>query len=439
MLLYWRVLLLIFFVLPCACLQAAEAGAGSEDFRKGVVLFQNGDLDAAKIRFESAIEAGLTSPSLFYNLGVTCYRLQEYQAAEAAFRSLLDGPNAALARYNLGLVALGQNDPELARAWFEKALESDAPDKIATLSRAQLAKLDAGAQVSVRQTTAQGYLSLSGGYDSNIAGLPEDTASSEGGGFIEALATGTVEWPSSKDAHLALGVAAYARDYPSESDYDSQVLQGQVAWSEPHSHGERGAILLLTKSWFGSRPFETRYGAEAFYRWRPCSLLAADQCGLSLAAAAVNGGASFDAYDGQWYRARFKARKYYGAWRLDGEYTLEVNDRRDLRTVDEVVSVSPYHHTLELASRYRWQSGLELGAVGSIRHSRYQGVNQVVPSAGESGRREDNRLEIGLLAEQSLDSRWLVRGEWLVRENGSSLSQYDYWRQTVVLTLEGVF
>jgi hypothetical protein len=62
-----------------------------------------------------------------------------------------------------------------------------------------------------------------------------------------------------------------------------------------------------------------------------------------------------------------------------------------------------------------------------------------VSGEGESGRRTDNRLEIGLLAEKSLDSLWLVRGEWLVRDNISSLSQYDYQRQTLMFTLEGTF
>jgi hypothetical protein len=440
LLVFWRALSLILLLMPTVILQAAETEAGMEDFRAGVEAFEAGDLDAAKQRFQRAVDAGLRSPSLFYNLGVVCYQLGDYVAAESAFRSLLDGSNGALARYNLGLVALAREAPVEARRWFEQASAESSPDKIRTLARAQLNKLAGGVLLSASEPLVRGYLGISGGYDSNIAGLPEDTASSEGGGFLEALAAGTYERPVGTRSRLSLDAAAYSREHPSDDEYDTQVLQGRIAWSEALAAGERGALVSLVKSWFDSQSLETRYGIEGFYRWRECSLpVAPDQCGLSLAAATVNGGSGFEAYDGQWYRARFHARKYLGPWRLDGEYSLEINDRRDLRTADEFVSVSPTHHTLEIAGRYRWQPDLALGTTGSVRHSRYRDAHQLVNAAGESGLREDNRLEIGLLAEKSLDHLWLVRGEWLVRDNRSSLSQYDYQRQTLMLTLEGAF
>ncbi|MHA7927032.1 MAG: tetratricopeptide repeat protein [Marinobacter sp.] len=440
MLVFWRALPLFLLLVPTMSLQAAETETGMEDFRAGVEAFEAGDLNASKQRFQSAVDAGLSSPSLFYNLGVVCYQLGDYVAAESAFRALLDDSDGALARYNLGLVALARDEPVEARHWFEQASAESAPDKIRALARAQLNKLAGGVPPSASEPSIRGYLGISGGYDSNIAGLPEDTASSEGGGFLEALAAGTYERPVGTRSRIALDVAAYSREHPSNHEYDTEVLQGRIGWSETLTEGERGALVSLVKSWFDSESLETRSGIEGFYRWRQCSLPAApDQCGISLAAATVNGGSGFEAYDGQWYRVRLHALKYLGSWRLDGEYSLEINDRRDLQTADEFVSVSPTHHTLEVAGRYRWQPDLALGTTGSVRHSRYQDDHQLVTAAGESGRREDNRLEIGLLAEKSLDSRWLVRGEWLVRDNRSSLSQYDYQRQTLMLTLEGAF
>ncbi|MDY6840611.1 MAG: hypothetical protein SV429_03750 [Pseudomonadota bacterium] len=440
MLVFWRVLSLTLLLMPTVILQAAETDAGMESFRAGVEAFEAGDPGAAKERFQSAVAAGLASPSLFYNLGVVCYQLADYVAAESAFRVLLDGPHGALARYNLGLVALAGEKPVEARHWFEQASADSAPDKIRALARAQMSKLDGGVPPSASQPSIHGYLGISGGYDSNIAGLPEDTASSEGGGFLETLAAGTYERPVGIRSRIAFDGAAYSRQHPSDGEYDTQVLQGRIAWSETLAGGERGALVSLEKSWFDSQSFETRYGIEGFYRWRQCSLpVAPDRCSVALAAATVNGGSGFEVYDGQWYRARLRARKHLGSWRFDGEYTLEINDRRDLSTADEFLSVSPVRQTLELAGRYRWHPDLALGTTGSVRHSRYEDAHRLVTSAGESGRREDNRLEIGLLAEKSLNSRWLIRGEWLVRDNRSSLSQYDYQRQTMMLTLEGAF
>lgn len=411
-----------------------------EQFRAGIQSFENGNLKAARAQFESAVAAGLTSSSLFYNLGVTCYQLGDYPAAEAAFRKLLDGQNSYLARYNLGLVALESGDSGAAKGWFEQSAGEGAPEKIRALSLAQLDKLGGEIAPPHYLGTRQAYLAVSGGYDSNIAGLPEDAASSEGGVFLEALAAGTLEIPARGRSRLVAEVAAYGREYPSEESYNTRVLQGQGGWSDTFDAGERGAAVSVAQSWFGSEPLERRYGIEGYYRWRKCALVGSpDQCGVTLGAATVDGGSGFEAYDGQWYRARAQAQKYYGRWRLDGQYTLEINDRRDLRTANEFISVSPTHHTFEVKARYRWQPDLVIGAVGSIRHSRYQDAHVVVVSAGESGRREDNRLEIGVLAEQALDSRWLVRGEWLVRDNSSSLAQYGYKRQTILLTLEGAF
>ena len=440
MLVFWRVLALSLLLMPSVSLHAAETKAGMDDFRDGVEAFEAGDLGAAKERFQSAAAAGLSSPSLFYNLGVTCYQLGDYPEAESAFRALLGGSNGALARYNLGLVALARGDSVNARYWFGQALAASKNEKIRSLASTQLEKLESNVRPPGSEPSMAGYLGITGGYDSNIAGLPGDAASSEAGGFLEALAAGTYERAVGTRSRVAFDAVAYSREHPSADEYDSQVLQGRVAWSESGTESRRGVLLSLTKSWFDSDALETRYGIEGFYRWSACSLLiATDQCGVSLAAATVKGGAGFEAYDGQRYQARVHARKSLGSVTLDGEYALEINNRRDLRTVDEFVSVSPTRHTLEFAGRYRWRPDLTLGATGSVRHSRYQDAHQLVTTVLESGRREDNRLEIGLLAENALDNYWLVRGEWLVQDNRSSLSQYDYRRQTLMLTLEGAF
>ncbi|WP_273206892.1 tetratricopeptide repeat protein [Marinobacter subterrani] len=440
MLAHWLALSLSVLLVAPLGLQAAETDAGMEQLQDGIQSFESGNLQAARAHFENAIAAGLTSPSLFYNLGVTCYQLGDYAAAETAFRALLDGSSGFLARYNLGLVALERGDSRAARGWFEQSAADGSPDKIRALALAQLRKLGEAGQQSGRRTERRAYLALSGGYDSNIAGLPEASASSEGGIFLDALAAGTLEHPAGARSRFALEVAAYARKYPSEGNYDTRVLQGRAGWTETLVDGERGAVVSVVQSWFDSRSLERRYGVEGFYRWNRCPLPGnPDQCDVSLSAGTVNGGPGYAAYDGQWYRARLHALRYYRSWRFDGEYTLDINDRRDLRTAEEFISVSPYRHTLEVAARYRWRPDIVVGALGSVRHSRYQSPHVVLASAGESGRREDSRVEIGLLAEQSLNARWLVRGEWRVRDNSSSLAQYGYTRQTVMVTLEGAF
>ncbi|MBC7183417.1 MAG: tetratricopeptide repeat protein, partial [Marinobacter sp.] len=215
MLVYWLVLFLSLLLVAPAGLEADETDTGMEQFRAGIQSFEDGNLRAARAQFESAVAAGLTSPSLFYNLGVTCYQLGDYPAAEAAFRKLLDGQNGYLARYNLGLVALERGDPDAAKSWFEQSAGHGAPEKIRALSLSQLDKLGEASALPGNSEGRRAYLAVSGGYDSNIAGLPEATASSEGGVFLDALAAGTLEVSGNGSSRFVTEVAAYVREYPS--------------------------------------------------------------------------------------------------------------------------------------------------------------------------------------------------------------------------------
>lgn len=442
MLVHW-IALLVWFALSVP--QSVHANtvegreAGTELFRDGVQAFQSGDPQAARDRFERAIAAGFSSPSLFYNLGVACYQLGDFPAAASAFKKLLAGPDDALARYNLGLVALAQKDHEKARLWFAQVAQGDTPDKLRTLATRQLASLREPGPASRMFPETRGYLALSGGYDSNIAGLPDASATSEGGTFMDVLASGSYSVPAGRQSRLSLDAAAYTRKYPSDSDYDGTVVQGRAGWAQSHGSGEHGARVFVSQSWFAGERLERRLGVEGYHGWDGCPLpVPADWCGAALAAASVSGGGGFEAYDGQWYRLRLEANRRVGQWRFEGDYQLEINNRRDLRTAGHVISVSPVHHGLDLAALYAVRPGLAIGALGAYRHSRYQDAHTVAPSAGESGRRQDNRLEAGMLLERALNNSWLLRAEWRLLENQSSLAQYEYQRQTLMVTLEGV-
>lgn len=439
MLVRWIALLLCFCLSIPQVLHGAEREAGRDLFLKGVQQYQNGNPAAARRLFEQASAAGLSSSSLFYNLGVTCYQLGDFDAAASAFRHLLSGPDDGLARYNLGLVELARDNPEAARRWFEQSATSEgAPEKLRVLSQKQLARLGEPQANPMRGPDKRGYLAVSAGYDSNIAGLPDASASSEGGFFSEGLAAGSLAFHAGARSLLTLDAAAFARSHPSQDNYDSRVLQGRLGWSEYLDSGELGARFVLAQSWFDGERFERRLGIEGFRDWDSCPLLQAiDQCGVLVSAANVTGGPDFTAYDGQTYRLRLEALRYVGRWRFEGDYELEMDRRRDMQNANGFISVSPTRHGLEMSALYTVQPGLNAGALGSFRHSRYANPHRLAASLGESGTRRDNRFEAGVVLERSLDAWWLVRAEWRVLDNQSSLAQYDYRRQTLMVTLEG--
>ncbi|WP_372986613.1 tetratricopeptide repeat protein [Marinobacter sp.] len=430
---------LLFASVPSLAQDPSGESPAQADFRKGVDLFQQGDLKAARQRLEAARAAGLDSMTLHYNLGVVYYRLGQLDAAEESFARLLSSPHETLARYNLGLIALARNDEPVARDYFLSVIESDGPDKLQDLARARL--VETGVQVPVSgQRPRRLYLAASGGYDSNIAGLPETATTREGGLFLDAVVAGSVRVRGDKNTGWDLEAAFFGRDYPDDDDYNTRFLQGKLAWSEQGSGLSRQLGAVLSQSWFGADAFETRYGVEGLMAWTQCPVaLPVDGCDMSLAAARVDGGSSFEAYDGQWYRLRARAARRIGAWKLEGKYLWELNDRSDLASGSQFVSVSPQHHAIEAVARYSVQADMVLGAMGGFRYSRYQDSHRLLE--GEAvvvERRTDRRWETGTFAEYGLSRSWLLRGEWLFRDNSSAIDSYSYQRHTFMVTLEGV-
>ncbi|AOY90271.1 hypothetical protein BKP64_12650 [Marinobacter salinus] len=419
---------------------ATERASPADVVALGVERFQSGDLEEARKVFEAARAGGIETVSLNYNLGVVYYRLGQYSAAEASFRKLLSTDHRILASYNLGLVALATGNRASARDWFLEVSAPASPEKLRRLALIQLETLSA--EPGSRWPAAGiGYLALSAGYDSNIAGLPESVTSSQGGAFVDALAAGSIDLSVLEGGRLALEGAAYARQYPSKNSYNTELMEGKLAWSRNLDASSIGGALTLSQSWFDSDEFERRFGIEGGRRWQTCpGQFMFTDCSLSLAFAQVTGGSEFESYDGQFYRLGLSAVRRSGDWRLRGQYSWEVNDRRDLQAGDQFVSVSPEHHKVELTGSYDLRPAVTAGWIGSFRYSRYRDSHVLlVDGALVTERRTDKRVEAGLFLESRLDERWLLRVEWTVLDNVSGISRYSYRRHMLMGTLEGVF
>ncbi|MCK7549103.1 tetratricopeptide repeat protein [Marinobacter koreensis] len=430
---------LILALSPCLEAKASSESSATDLFRQGVLLFNQGRLAEARDVLEQAREAGLNSNTLHYNLGVLYYRLSDYDAAERSFKKLLPTHDGALARYNLGLVALAREQRALARSYFQTvALEADS-DKLQRLARIKLAELG-GAIPPDAAPKYQSYLSVSGGYDSNIAGLPEAALSRDGGTFLEAVVAGGTRLSQGRSGIWNLQGVYLGRQFPSHSEYDADMLQGRLSWSSPWANRTLHGSLLVSQSWFGQDPFETRYGAEGSVVNQGCFGGVMDDCEAGIAVARVLASDPFEAYDGHWYRVRVGAERRIEDWTLEGKYQWEVNDRKDLSVGSQFVSVSPHHHSLDAVLKYRVRSDLALGAQGGFRFSRYEDPHRLLQDGVlVEERRIDRRWDLGGFVEKALDRQWRIRGEWQYRDTASSIERYTYQRHTVMVTLEGSF
>ncbi|AMQ89795.1 tetratricopeptide repeat protein [Marinobacter sp. LQ44] len=409
----------------------------------GIEQFQQGDYPAARQQFEVARELGYDSPALTYNLAVTYYKTGDYPAAEALFSRLLEGQNQALARYNLGLVALADGRLAVAERWFQESASEDAPETIRELAQRQLAKLaeDAPSDLSSMKSMAQGYLATGLGYDSNVAGVPDDSPSDRGSFFAELVAAGTLIQPVNDDWRVVWDGVIYGQDYTRSRADDTSVLQARAAALRRFDQWELGLRAGASRAWLGNDELETRAGLSLFGRSGVCPLsdwLAG--CSWSVSADQVNGGPDYDAYDGQWYQFEARAEQNFDWLLVEGFYRWQRNHRKDFQQDEFFASVSPVHHELGVEAIYPVGPALSVGAEVAVRHSRYDDPHQWFEQGTLiTQRRRDVRREFGLMAEYAISRQWLVRNQWLYRNQDSRIDRYDYRRHTYTVSLEGIF
>ena len=409
----------------------------------GIEQFQQGDYPAARQHFEAARELGYDSPALTYNLAVTYYKTGDYPAAEALFSRLLQGPNQALARYNLGLVALADGRTAVAERWFRESASPEAPETIRELAQRQLAKLaeDDPPGFPSKKPVAQGFLATGLGYDSNVAGVPDDSPSDRGSFFAELVAAGTLSQPVSEHWRVVWDGVIYGQDYTRGGADDTSVLQARAAGVRRFYQWELGMRAGVSRAWLGNDELETRVGVSLFGRSAGCPLsdwLAG--CSWSVSADQVNGGPDYAAYDGQWYQFEARAEQDFNVLLVEGFYRWQRNNREDFQQDEFFASVSPVHHELGVEALYPVGPELTIGAEVAVRHSRYDDPHQWLDQGSLiTQRRQDVRREFGLMAEYAISRHWLVRNQWLFRDQNSRIDRYDYRRHTYTVSLEGVF
>ncbi|OEY66372.1 outer membrane beta-barrel protein [Marinobacter sp. X15-166B] len=415
-------------------LSAAEAAATGADtrpvFAAGIKAFQAGDLQQARRHLEAARAQGMTSRALTYNLGVVYYRLADYDNARRMFRQLEHTSNHTLAVYNLGLIALAQDDPARAGELFLMAADSEG--KIAHLARAQLARL--------RGTHEPGHwhglLAVAVGYEENIALFPDRAATALDGAFLESVGAVSGYAFRRDQQGLKFDARFYVREYFTEADFNVHLLRVESAWV--HTLGQERVHLGLggDQLWQGGDSREQRARLTAGLSTPACtSDPVSARCQLLVQAEQIVAAASrYRAYQGQHYRLETRYRAQWGDWSGDLRYRFGYDARKDWRTATEFFSVSPQAHTLSAKLGYQVTTALRISANASFRHSRYRDPHRLqTPEARLTLVRTDQRLALGLDAEYRFNRTFAMTAKVTHTDNDSNLARYRYHRQTTTL------
>jgi len=413
-----RALLLTIACLFMAFARTAAGADGSALFADGERAFAAGEYQEALRLFTAAREAGSTGPSSYYNIGVSQYRLRDYDAAEATFATLAAEFPALreLAEYNRGLALRATGNLADARVAFERA-RSSADDKIAALANAQLAAI--GAPQLVDEPRWTGYFAGGLGYDDNVAllnelVLPSSEASSP---LAEVLGVLTRDFGPRP---LRFDASAYAVHYPDVGDFDQTAVR--LALEAERRLGQWTLFVgpTLGRTTVDRDGFEELIGADLRLR-------RAFGTGFVFEARAIYDDSNaadprFAYIDGSRRLLRL-SMQHTGPARVRAGYDAEHNDRAD-------PGVSPSRERWSVVYQRRLSENWTADAAFAHRTSRYSAAS--VP-------REERLLELSLSARRELRGNWILGVEYQWFDNDSTAAEFTYDGQRIALGLSRSF
>ena len=408
------------------------AADGAQAAEQGIQAFRAGDYQAALRSFLDARQAGLNTPGLRYNLGVTYYRLGRYAEAEREFQALAPDPNwAPLARYNLGLTAQRAGRPQQAMEHFEQAYRATTDPNLRTLAATALERL--GGALPSPGTSA--VTSLAGGYDSNATLSPDAAtvgASHQGDRFVEALAAASHRLVGNTARGWVAHGGLVLRKYGDLNQFDVTGLRAGLSCESDLGRVQTGVGGYFDVIYVGGSRLEQSAVVDLQARRR---LDAGGDLRGRYQLGHIAGGGGFEYLDGWQQRLSADAGFAMAPALLRVGYQLELNNRRDLQQGAEFFSASPTRHSLFATAALRDVGGWQADARGEYRVSRYNDPNRLNGGALEVTRKDD-RYGIALRANRRLSAAWRAFVDYSYYRNESNLDTYDYSRYQVMVGIE---
>jgi len=145
-----------------------DTATAQDNFESGNTAFGTGDYSGALQNYNEALAHGKNTPRLFYNMGLSHYRLGQYSEAKSALlESATDSEMAALSYFVLGAVADKEGDSDAAAEWFGLSYDLASSDKLRRRAKNALNNY------STPETESLFELSAGIGYDSNAYRSPD--------------------------------------------------------------------------------------------------------------------------------------------------------------------------------------------------------------------------------------------------------------------------
>jgi len=425
---YFPKKLLLTLLLPIS-LTFSNSSIASENnsFKLGLDASRSGEHSQALKYFKQAQQNGRDDGKLHYNLGVSYFKLAQYDNASTSFKNAAKTNSlAALSYYNLALISNARGEKNQTLNWLQRCLSNTQDKQLRGLANKLRLQLNSSNQTKAPPLISSAFLAINGGYDNNVL-LRSDTlltnASNQDDFFLDVFA-----YAERRSGKINYDVSAYLLNHADLSSYNLSFIRFGGSIDKTFNNwkltpGLHGAFFNL--------------GGNALYRTLVAningSLRLKKQQRLTLAykIEKIDEASTAYSYLSGW-RHQFKAKsswKFPEQKRLQVDYTLGLNDREDLTSGTTFTSYSPLRHTV----RIKGTAPLKNNLLGSLslryRDSRYQDANILSDSSQIT--RQEQRYDISARVSRPLNKNIELASEYRYTLNQSNLSQYDYNRHTV--------
>jgi len=392
------------------------AAPADTDFANGIKAFKSGKYQQAITMFEKARQAGNHSSALYYNLGASYYKTQQYAKSEQAFRRLLaDAKFKQLAQYNIGLIKQKQGDRSSANNWYQQAISTDSDPKITTLAENMLEKNRSRSG----KHGASGLLSLAVGHDSNVTLASTGSPTQQSDSYTELF--GYISLPAGP---VNLNASLFRLDYANVNSADFMQLRAGIQYPfnamgwiwQPGVFYARDTLAgndFLTLSDIELKGSKSLHSGRLDVRLRYSDIQADN--------------AVYNYLQGnrEQFRADYLRATTLGYMRL--RYELELNDRQNLPTANYSPTRNSVQLRLQQIMGQQWHTSEEL----SWRNSHYGEAVGVV--------RDDTRYELRLKAYRQFARAWRAGMSYRYSDNRSNLAAETYTRNDVQVYLSRNF
>ncbi|RJQ84639.1 MAG: hypothetical protein C4519_04695 [Desulfobacteraceae bacterium] len=410
-------------LLTSAILLSLSAGAAAgadlsaaEMFDSGIQAFADGNYAKALALFQAAKRAGLNSPALRYNLGVTYFKLKRYKAARKEFEGLsAESETAPLAHYNLGLIARASGEKAQAKHHFQIAFRTATDEKLRRLADDRLRELTA----AEKDRWWWGYLSFTPGYDDNVALIADSEVlvGDVDDYFIEIIGSATAQLIGTRQNGLQLKATGYYQDYLDADEFDFGNLRLGPELDFTLGRWQTSLAGFIDRSYIDKDLFEQIFSAElrgSREIFRNLDLRLRYQLSF------IDAESPFGNLSGNRHRMTAGLHSLILGTDTRLDYTLELNDRDD--------PDFPIRHTVAFLADRDLTDLWSAGVNASYRYSDFQTTS-----------RADQRIWLSLRVSRSIAWGFRVFGKYDHIRNVSNLDENEFNSNVFSIGLERFF